>query len=537
VKQLRFSSGATSDQPAGSIDRSLWPGRAIALLLLLSSAFPIDLSAGWLTSAEQRARAHFAKGQYEAAAAEFRDAYRRGVALYRAGSFRDAAQAFASVERAEVKLNARYNLGNAWFQLGEYEQAIEAYEAVLAQHPDQADAKHNLALAKRLLHEQRSSTKKTEMNKAASAEEPTIGRRPTTQDDASETRPPGQDREAKQDPSESEDDESASEQEQNRSETGETSNDDSGESENESTAEGEGKGQRVGQEGEQSSSSEGGSAATSSGEKGSSSSGGESALGNGSLVRGRTEEKEEEGEVGTRETRELTGNQPDRSSHRDEGQASHLPDDDHQSGSTDQSTERESGNVSNANEGKDDAATAEPVDRSEAKPQGDAVGRPLLTGAAQVDGGDRGQGDDQGEGTAAATSTDLEPTPQRASEVEAKRSGANQGVAPGREQTGEGEPMAQPGDPETSRAVDLSQFDRLRRMWKTVPGEEEGTALGLNPRGAGALTVVPGSGADIEEWLDRIGSNPAPLLRSRFLLEERAAQERQGGNFSEPRPW
>ena len=41
----------------------------------------------------------------------------------------------------------------------------------------------------------------------------------------------------------------------------------------------------------------------------------------------------------------------------------------------------------------------------------------------------------------------------------------------------------------------------------------------------------------VEQWLERIESDPARLLRSQFVIEERREWEKQGGMFVEPRPW
>lgn len=117
----------------------------IAVLLLVLAGLGVGVGqAGMFRNSEQAALEQFRAGDYEAAAEGFTDPYRRGVALYRAEQFRAAEVAFAEVERAAVRIPARYDLGNARFRQGDYAGAIEAYEQVLAEQPDHADAHYNL---------------------------------------------------------------------------------------------------------------------------------------------------------------------------------------------------------------------------------------------------------------------------------------------------------------------------------------------------------------------------------------------------------
>jgi Ca-activated chloride channel family protein len=104
--------------------------------------------AGWFRNAEQEAMQSVPRRRLRSAAAGLHDAYRRGVALYRAGQFRAAEVAFDRGRARIGALTARYNLGNARFKQGDYTGAIDAYEQVLAEQPDHADAHFNLTLAR-----------------------------------------------------------------------------------------------------------------------------------------------------------------------------------------------------------------------------------------------------------------------------------------------------------------------------------------------------------------------------------------------------
>ena len=95
---------------------------SLALALCLSPA-----AASWFTNDQQDAADALAQGDYDSALAGFTDDYRRGVVQYRARRYEEAAQSFEKVTRASVKLDATYNLGNARFQMGDYQGAADAY--------------------------------------------------------------------------------------------------------------------------------------------------------------------------------------------------------------------------------------------------------------------------------------------------------------------------------------------------------------------------------------------------------------------------
>mgnify|MGYP002064489524 CR=1 FL=1 len=106
-----------------------------------------------LLTPDQRAFRHYEAEDYEAAAEEFSDPMWRGVALYRAGRYTEASEAFEGVERDEVKADALYNLGNTRYKLSDFDGAVDAYEESLAMRADDEDTLHNLTLAKRMLEQ------------------------------------------------------------------------------------------------------------------------------------------------------------------------------------------------------------------------------------------------------------------------------------------------------------------------------------------------------------------------------------------------
>jgi Ca-activated chloride channel family protein len=108
---------------------------------------PVDL---WLR-ADQRAAAALARGDPDGALAVDAGPAWRGTALYRAGRYREAADAFARLDTAD----SHYNRGNALARAGRLEPAMAAYDAALARDPTLPDARFNRDLVRRLLHQGR----------------------------------------------------------------------------------------------------------------------------------------------------------------------------------------------------------------------------------------------------------------------------------------------------------------------------------------------------------------------------------------------
>lgn len=109
-----------------------------AYILILASAW----SALWFTP-DQQGRRHFERSEFVEAAETFHDPLWQGVAWYRAGEFRKAAQALARRDTPE----AHYNQGNARVMLGQYEAAMACYDRALERQPGWREATENRALA------------------------------------------------------------------------------------------------------------------------------------------------------------------------------------------------------------------------------------------------------------------------------------------------------------------------------------------------------------------------------------------------------
>jgi Ca-activated chloride channel family protein len=95
----------------------------------------------WLTRDQQGRRA-FDDGDFAGAAALFEDPMWRGVALFRAGKFADAAQVLAQVDTPQ----GHFNEGDALAMLGKYDEAALRFERALKARPGWKAAQANLDL-------------------------------------------------------------------------------------------------------------------------------------------------------------------------------------------------------------------------------------------------------------------------------------------------------------------------------------------------------------------------------------------------------
>jgi len=100
----------------------------------------------WLTP-DQQGRIAYDRGDFAAAAEHFADPMWRGVALYRAGRYDDAIDAFARVDTAE----SYFDQGNALAKLGKLPEAVAAYQEALKRDPNFTAAKANLDLVRGLI--------------------------------------------------------------------------------------------------------------------------------------------------------------------------------------------------------------------------------------------------------------------------------------------------------------------------------------------------------------------------------------------------
>ncbi|WJG10626.1 VWA domain-containing protein [Aliiglaciecola sp. LCG003] len=109
---------------------------------------------------DQKGLSSFQQDEFEDAAAQFDNPIWKGGALYRSGDFSGALDAFRQSDSVE----ALYNQGNALAQLGELDQALQAYSKVLDQQPNHSDAAQNKALIEELKQQQEQQQQQSEQN-------------------------------------------------------------------------------------------------------------------------------------------------------------------------------------------------------------------------------------------------------------------------------------------------------------------------------------------------------------------------------------
>ncbi|WP_407529967.1 tetratricopeptide repeat protein [Methylobacterium oryzisoli] len=117
---------------------------SLAVILALGATAYRVGSGNLLLTPDQRGRVLLERGRLGEAASAFRDPLWRGVALFRAGDFKGASQAFGGIDTAE----GAYDQGNALVMLGRYDDAVRRYDRALALRPGWADAATNRAIAR-----------------------------------------------------------------------------------------------------------------------------------------------------------------------------------------------------------------------------------------------------------------------------------------------------------------------------------------------------------------------------------------------------
>ncbi|WOH37531.1 tetratricopeptide repeat protein [Thalassotalea fonticola] len=113
----------------------------------------------WQTK-NQQGESHFKQQQFSEAAEQFVDPLWQGSSYYKAGDFEKALEAFKQVESIE----SSYNQGNALAKLEQFEQAIKAYDDVLAENPEHQDAAINKAIIEQLQQQEQEEQNQGDSN-------------------------------------------------------------------------------------------------------------------------------------------------------------------------------------------------------------------------------------------------------------------------------------------------------------------------------------------------------------------------------------
>ena len=160
---------------------------------------------------DQQANKALQAGDLESARQLAEHPLRRGEAAYRAGDYENALTSFSDNKSPQ----GNYNRGNTLAQLGQYEEAIAAYDEALAVNPDMADAAHNKAELEKLLQQQQQQEQQQEQEQEQEQEQGENNQEQGESRQADEN----QTGDAAEDPTDSQQADNTSEQEQSDNDT------------------------------------------------------------------------------------------------------------------------------------------------------------------------------------------------------------------------------------------------------------------------------------------------------------------------------
>jgi len=100
----------------------------------------------WLTQ-DYQAQKQYDKGQYSQAAELFTDPLRRGVAYFKVGNYEEAIEAF----EMDTTANGAYNLGLAYYKNGDLAAAELAFGKAVELNPDLKDAQENQSMLQNMI--------------------------------------------------------------------------------------------------------------------------------------------------------------------------------------------------------------------------------------------------------------------------------------------------------------------------------------------------------------------------------------------------
>ena len=132
-----------------------------------NSVYALDWNDLWKTR-DQQAKVAMESGDYDKAIELFEDSEWLAAANYKAGNYRQSANGYNN----DNNIDHLYNYANSLAKIGQFEEAIENYEKVIAEEPNAEDALYNLNLLKELLSENQSSEKNNDDDQS-SEEAPT----------------------------------------------------------------------------------------------------------------------------------------------------------------------------------------------------------------------------------------------------------------------------------------------------------------------------------------------------------------------------
>ena len=124
----------------------------LTIMPIDNSVYALDWNDLWKTR-DQQAKEAMESGDYDKAIELFEDSEWLAAAHYKAGNYRQSANGYNN----NSDIDHLYNHANSLAKIGQFEEAIENYEKVIAEEPNAEDALYNLNLLKDLLSENQSS--------------------------------------------------------------------------------------------------------------------------------------------------------------------------------------------------------------------------------------------------------------------------------------------------------------------------------------------------------------------------------------------
>ena len=124
----------------------------LTIMPIDNSVYALDWNDLWKTR-DQQAKEAMESGDYDKAIELFEDSEWLAAAHYKAGNYRQSANGYNN----DSNIDHLYNHANSLAKIGQFEEAIENYEKVIAEEPNAEDALYNLNLLKDLLSENQSS--------------------------------------------------------------------------------------------------------------------------------------------------------------------------------------------------------------------------------------------------------------------------------------------------------------------------------------------------------------------------------------------
>ena len=137
-----------------------WPSPALAQPIEKEATDKAEVVSSFWNNQATRAHQAFEQGDYERAASLFQTKEWQATALYKAERYQEAADIFANLNTAQ----GYFNQGNSLAKLGEFEQAITAYDKALSLKPKHSDALANKALLERLQQKQQQQQQQQQQN-------------------------------------------------------------------------------------------------------------------------------------------------------------------------------------------------------------------------------------------------------------------------------------------------------------------------------------------------------------------------------------